>query len=583
MLQMNSTSFGHYVSFVRACDGDSSHGQWYVCDDSRVARTRASDVLSQNAYMLFYQRDSPRPAPQPGYVRPQPLLPLTVAQRAAAAAAAAAPTTPKAQEAVKANGLVPAAAAAGDEEAAAAAEQAVPDTLHLDQHQLQQELLQAAKDMLLERQQQQQEQQQQPLLVPMHSQPAPPAEAEGGELLPRIATAPAALALLAGHAGSSSRDEDETGSHVTTSSCLADVSECSTPSSLANEVAHAGSSWAGKHSRNSSSGSSSGSRVAGQGAPEQPAGDADGQAGGEKLPQHTLLRRRQRSAQTQTQQQQQQAPVSKAAAAAAAAGHKVPSAAAAPAGPAPCSSDSSSTHDTTTSSSSGLPTPQHRVVAASPELVQVYVHLPGITSVAAVRTAVEASALQGQQRCLCVQVPGCFADLQVPLSQLQVQPGQEVGSVSGRFYKRKQQLKLKLHLTAADSSSKGSTGSPPVLVFHLSESFDSSSGSESEGGYTPSAAAARRGLGTGMHALASERDLSSFFGRHTDVVARQLMQQLRPKQQAPAEAEEGGGSSAVEPEGGSSGAAAAAADRKVSPSRKPAGKKKGAGKKKKRK
>jgi hypothetical protein len=161
-LQMNSTSFGHYVSFVRACDSDSSNGssqgQWYVCDDSRVARTRASDVLSQNAYMLFYQRDTPRPAPQPGYLRPTPLLPLTMAQRAAATAAAA-PTTPKAQEAaVKANGLVPA-AAAGDEEAE---EQAVPDTLHLDQHQLQQELLQAARDMLQERQQQQEQQQQQP-------------------------------------------------------------------------------------------------------------------------------------------------------------------------------------------------------------------------------------------------------------------------------------------------------------------------------------------------------------------------------------------------------------------------------------
>jgi hypothetical protein len=297
--------------------------------------------------------------------------------------------------------------------------------------------------------------------------------------------------------------------------------------------------------------------VAGQG-PEQPAGDADAeQAGGEKLPQHTLLRRRQRQAQKQQQQQdqqRQQPPVSTAAA---------------PAGPAAGSSGSS---DTNTTSSSGLPTLQHRVAAAGPELVQVYVHLPDVTSIAAVQAAVEAPQLQGQQPCLCVQVPGRFADLQVPLAQLQVQPEQAVRSVSGRFYRRKQQLKLKLHLTAIDGSSsgtaKGPAASPLVLDFHLSESFDSSSGSESEG-YTP--AATHRGHG--MHALASERDLCSFFGRHSGAVAHQLMQQLR-QQQAPAHAEQGEDSSAV-PEAGGSGAAAAAI-------RKPAGKKKAAGKNKKK-
>ncbi|WIA19159.1 hypothetical protein OEZ85_003805 [Tetradesmus obliquus] len=47
--QMNSTSFGHYICFVRTADG-----RWYICDDARVAPTSPSRVLSQNAYMLFY-------------------------------------------------------------------------------------------------------------------------------------------------------------------------------------------------------------------------------------------------------------------------------------------------------------------------------------------------------------------------------------------------------------------------------------------------------------------------------------------------------------------------------------------------
>lgn len=483
-------------------NGSSSHGQWYACDDSRVCRTRAADVLSQNAYMLFYQRDTPKPAPNAEYRRPRPLLPLTAAQQAALAAAAAAPTTPKAHEAaVKANGV---AAAEAD------MQHAMPDTSQLDQRH-QQVLAEAAAGLLElqgEQQQQQQpeqaaqqQQQQQMPLAAMRSQPAPD-QADAAELLPRIATAPAALALLAGREGSSSsRDDDECASHVTTSSssCMADVSECSTPSSQVHGAT--GGAWPANHNRSSSSGSA-GSRLASK-ATEQPAAAAAPGAG--QLPQHTLLRQRRR--QKQQQQRQQDAAGAEApgqeqqgGAAAAATGNRL----------AACSS----------SGSSELPSIKCRLLRSGPELLQLRAVLPGVVSGGDVQVAVEASGEASDQQCLWLQVPGRFAELQLPLSSY-LQPGQVVTGVAGHWSQRKQELKLKLQLTGGEAAGAGGTceqqGVGPVL-YHLTDSFDTSSGSESEG-----CQPARRG----MHAVASERDLCSIFGRHSSTVAHQLMQQLQ--------------------------------------------------------
>jgi hypothetical protein len=139
-----------------------------------------------------------------------------------------------------------------------------------------------------------------------------------------------------------------------------------------------------------------------------------------------------------------------------------------------------------------------------------------------------------------------------------------VGAVSGRFYKKKQELKLQLSLSSVtggqggiSSGSGGSSGG--TLDFHLTDSFDTSSGSESEG-YQP----ARR---CSMRGVASERDLCSIFGRHSSTVAHQLMQQLQ-QQRGPGQAE-------VEAPAPTAAAAAPAAA-----SKKPANKKKAAGKKK---
>jgi len=56
---------GHYFSFVRAIDGSG----WYRADDPSMTRTTLSDVLAQQAYVLFYARNNsghpfPTPAPQ---------------------------------------------------------------------------------------------------------------------------------------------------------------------------------------------------------------------------------------------------------------------------------------------------------------------------------------------------------------------------------------------------------------------------------------------------------------------------------------------------------------------------------------
>lgn len=51
---MNAAFSGHYVCYV------SSQKKWYKIDDSKVKQVEVERVLSQNAYMLFYARISPR-------------------------------------------------------------------------------------------------------------------------------------------------------------------------------------------------------------------------------------------------------------------------------------------------------------------------------------------------------------------------------------------------------------------------------------------------------------------------------------------------------------------------------------------
>ncbi|KAK9162851.1 hypothetical protein Syun_003753 [Stephania yunnanensis] len=58
---MNATFSGHYVCFVR-----NIQGNWFKLDDSTVEPVELENVLSREAYMLFYARCSPR---APGLIR----------------------------------------------------------------------------------------------------------------------------------------------------------------------------------------------------------------------------------------------------------------------------------------------------------------------------------------------------------------------------------------------------------------------------------------------------------------------------------------------------------------------------------
>jgi len=49
----HSVHSGHYFSFVR-----SSAGIWYSMNDTSVSQVGVHNVLKQQAYMLFYVRDS---------------------------------------------------------------------------------------------------------------------------------------------------------------------------------------------------------------------------------------------------------------------------------------------------------------------------------------------------------------------------------------------------------------------------------------------------------------------------------------------------------------------------------------------
>ncbi|KAL0350159.1 UNVERIFIED_CONTAM: Ubiquitin carboxyl-terminal hydrolase 17 [Sesamum radiatum] len=54
---MNAAYSGHYVSYVKDFQGD-----WFRIDDSRVSRVDLETVLSVEAYILFYARQTPRGA-----------------------------------------------------------------------------------------------------------------------------------------------------------------------------------------------------------------------------------------------------------------------------------------------------------------------------------------------------------------------------------------------------------------------------------------------------------------------------------------------------------------------------------------
>ncbi|KAK3243588.1 hypothetical protein CYMTET_46770 [Cymbomonas tetramitiformis] len=57
---MSIATMGHYVAYVRLASGT-----WALCDDGHITEVTAATVLSQKAYMLFYRRCAPRPAPLP--------------------------------------------------------------------------------------------------------------------------------------------------------------------------------------------------------------------------------------------------------------------------------------------------------------------------------------------------------------------------------------------------------------------------------------------------------------------------------------------------------------------------------------
>uniref|UniRef100_A0A383WM21 ubiquitinyl hydrolase 1 n=1 Tax=Tetradesmus obliquus TaxID=3088 RepID=A0A383WM21_TETOB len=431
--QMNSTSFGHYICFVRTADG-----RWYICDDARVAPTSPSRVLSQNAYMLFYTRDTPKPAPQPGYKRQRPLTP-----------AAAAPHQQQ-QDAAAVNGVA--------EEAAM-------------------------------------QQQQQPL---------------ASEHLARVSTAPAALVRMGDElASSSSKDEEELAASLTSSSsgvaaAGAGSSGCSTPLAAAAAAAAAGAAATPQQ----------------QQSPEQRQQD-DSRIGSSADSSGSLRK----AADTQQQQQQQDG-----------------------------SAAAESVTGAAVNGSSILPAVVYSLKRVGPELLQLRAHLPGVQQASQVCVDVVNAGPQLQR--LLLKVPGRFAALEVPLlpvlgagsaaaaagsgsaaasdasaaldstAAAAAAGAQVVAAVSGKLYRRRQVLSLKLHLAAAGSSS-GSSGSSSnaadsTVHWHSTDSgpdVASSSGSESDSSLVLVPMRS-------MRAVMSEMDLNSFFGRHS-TAGQQAMQGLR--------------------------------------------------------
>lgn len=401
-LQMNSTSFGHYICFVRTADG-----RWYGCDDAHVAPTSVSRVLSQNAYMLFYQRDVPKPAPQPGFKRHKPLIP------AAITAPAACPSQ-QAQPVHLANGLSEAAVA--------------------------------------------QQQQQQQVFLPL-----------GSEQLARVSTAPAALVRMADEPGSSSSTRDEEVNSSGELSHRLDATACSSPASTVGSGG--GKSVAVASSSNTSSHTDTGNLSLQE--------HADG-----------------------LQQLN----------------------------PAAAASGMQQTAADETSDPADLPVVGYRLSRAGPELLQLKAQLPGVNSAADVAVDVLNAGPQLQR--LQLRVPGKFALLDVPLVQHLDGGKQLVEGVCGKFYKRKQMLRLNLHLIdssqqqqqqqqeqGAEDVQQDSHEVSQVVHWHSTESTDTSSGSESDSFVMPHSS---------IRSVMSDMDLSSFLGRQA---SQCLMQELRQQQQ----------------------------------------------------
>ena len=51
-VHMGSINAGHYVAYVKKEDG-----LWYYVNDERVSKVQLYEVLNQDAYMLFYQKN----------------------------------------------------------------------------------------------------------------------------------------------------------------------------------------------------------------------------------------------------------------------------------------------------------------------------------------------------------------------------------------------------------------------------------------------------------------------------------------------------------------------------------------------
>lgn len=424
---MNSTSFGHYICFVRTADG-----RWYCCDDARVAPTSVTRVLAQNAYMLFYQRDIPKQAPQPGYKRPTPLTPAAI--QSAAAATLVSP-------------------AAG-----------------VQQHPAVPVFADGTAEVVQQQKQEEPESEQQQQQAPLQT-----------EHLARVSTAPAALVHMVEDLGSSSnRDEEDPSPR---SSLNGQTPACSTHRGPADAAANG---TLHPRSLSSSSIGSSSSSLAGNPLVDQPANG---------LPQAETST----SSVLPANHLQQQA----------------------------AGADDLPVNSTT--GSGDLPPPQYQLSRSGPELLLLTIMLPGVTST----LGISVDVLNAQPQRLHLKVPGKFAALDIPLAQELASKQQLVETVSGKFDRRRQTLRLHLHLVSScqqqqtqdnvDQPQEATCLVPYAVHWHSTDGGDTSdSESSSESFMMPQSS---------FRSVMSEVDLSSYLGRHSsqglkqDLVSQHLEQQ----------------------------------------------------------
>lgn len=477
--QMNSTSFGHYVAYVRSPDG-----RWWACDDGDVAPSSAARVLSQHAYMLFYTRSTPKPPPpRPGFRRAKTAVSNINSGSSSGGGGGRA--------AACVNG--PAVAA--------------PAALELQRWQL--------RSML----EQQSEQQQQPWqengvdneAVPLQAQQLQPSAA--AEQLARVATAPAALVRL----GSSGNSSSERSSR--------DESDLSPASSLRRSMDGAGQTTA----VGSRAGASSLT------AASQPVHNTAAVNGVRTCAQQVQQVQQQPAPTSRwLQQAKTDMPTSSTAfsgvtAAAAAQGggrggggggrrRRVDNAA----------SGRSSTYGLSSGSAGGAAPPSelahisYTLRRASPELLKLRVALPGVQRAADVHVVVRmcstGTAAAGEPE-LVLSVPGGCSPAIVPLGRHLNSGMLSVARVTGTLYRRAQLLSLKLHLCSI-AATNGDAG---LLDWHSTDCdvVQSSSGSEG-GGWTqhmnvtaapPPVAAAAPAAARMPRASVSEVDLAGLLGR----------------------------------------------------------------------